>query len=159
MGDVRGCRANWRGRSLEGRRYLDAIREVERRIQHAERQTHDSPHARPRAAVNVPASWEEHVKLMFDLLVLAYRADITRDRHVPARARSQHRTYPQIGVPEPHHPSRTTATIRRLLAKLAKINAYHVSLFGYFLEQMKCDAGRRRLVARPFDDPAGQRHG
>jgi len=117
--------------------YLDAIREVERRIQHAETQTADSPMPDLERPVNVPASWEEHVKLMFDLLVLAYRADITRIGTFQLAREASTRTYPQIGVPEPHHPVSHHGNDPELLAKLAKINAYHVSLFGYFLEQMK----------------------
>jgi len=117
--------------------YLDAIREVEQRIQRAEKQTTDSPLPDLERPLNVPASWEEHVKLMFDLLILAYRADITRVGTFQLAREASTRTYPNIGVPEPHHPVSHHGNDPELLAKLAKINAYHVSLFGYLLQQMR----------------------
>ena len=117
--------------------YLDAIREVEQRIQRAEKQTTESPLPDLERPLNVPASWEEHVKLMFDLLVLAYRADITRIGTFQLAREASTRTYPHIGVPEPHHPVSHHGNDPELLAKLAKINAYHVSLFGYLLERMR----------------------
>ena len=96
--------------------------------------------------------------LMFDLLALAFQADLTRVfTFMMAREVSQ-RTYPQIGVTEPHHASRTTATTRRRSRKLAKINTYHVQLFAKFLEQAAGDAGRRRLAARSLADRLRQRH-
>ncbi len=117
--------------------YLDAIREVERRIERAEKQTAESPLPDLDRPVNVPASWEEHVKLMFDLLVLAYRADITRVGTFQLAREASTRTYPHIGVPEPHHPVSHHANDPGMLAKLAKINAHHVSLFEYLLDQMR----------------------
>jgi len=117
--------------------YLDAIREVEQRIQRAEKQTTDSPLPDLERPLNVPASWEEHVKLMFDLLILAYRADITRVGTFQLAREASTRTYPNIGVPEPHHPVSHHGNDPELLAKLAKINAYHVSLFGYLLAEMR----------------------
>ena len=75
--------------------------------------------------------WEDHVKLMFDLQVLALQADMTRDHVSSWRARRSTRTYPHIGVPEPHHPVSHHNDPEKLV-KLAKINAHHVSLFAYF---------------------------
>ena len=86
---------------------------------------------------SVPAAWEDHVKLMFDLQVLALQADITRVTTFQMARETSTRTYPQIGVPEPHHPTSHHSNDPEKLAKLAKINAYHVSLFGYFLNKLK----------------------
>ena len=83
--------------------YLDNVREVERRIQRTEQQARHALTV-PDAPVGVPESFEEHVALLFDLLALAYEADLTRVfTFMMAREVSQ-RTYPQIGVTEPHHP-------------------------------------------------------
>jgi hypothetical protein len=117
--------------------YLDTIREVERRIQKAEQQQADTPLPDLARPASVPASWEEHVKLMFDLQVLALRADLTRIITFQMAREGSTRTYPQIGVPEPHHPVSHHTNDPEKLLKLAKINAYHVSLFGYMLEKLR----------------------
>ncbi len=117
--------------------YLDSIREIERRIQLAERQTGaDLPDALDRP-IGAPQAWEDHVKLMFDLQVLALQADITRVITFQMAREVSTRTYPQIGVPEAHHPTSHHSNNPEKLAKLAKINAYHVSLFAYFLDKLK----------------------
>lgn len=117
--------------------YLDSVREIERRIQLAEQQggaalpeTLDRP-------IGAPQVWEDHVKLMFDLQVLALQADITRVITFQLAREVSTRTYPQIGVPEAHHPISHHSNNPEKLAKLAKINAYHVSLFAYFLDRLK----------------------
>jgi hypothetical protein len=92
------------------------------------------PLARP---TSVPADWEEHVKLMFDLQVLALQADLTRIITFQLAREGSTRTYPQIGVPEPHHPVSHHTNDPEKLAKLAKINAYHVYLFAYLLEKLR----------------------
>jgi hypothetical protein len=117
--------------------YLDAVREVERRIQRAEQQSASMPIPVLEKPASVPEEWEDHVKLMFDLQVLALRADVTRVITFQLARESSTRTYPQIGVPEPHHPVSHHTNDPEKLAKLAKINAYHVSLFAYLLEQLK----------------------
>jgi uncharacterized protein DUF1552 len=118
--------------------YLESIREIERRIQLAERQAGADPLTdaldRP---IGAPQAWEDHVKLMFDLQVLALQADITRVITFQMAREVSTRTYPQIGVPEAHHPTSHHANNPDKLAKLAKINAYHVSLFAYFLDKLK----------------------
>ncbi len=115
--------------------YLDDIREVERRIQRAEQQT--SELTVPDAPVGVPDSFEEHVGLMFDLLALAYQADLTRVfTFMLAREFSQ-RTYPQIGVPEPHHTISHHGNNPVMIAQHAKVNAYHTSLFAKFIDRLK----------------------
>ena len=116
--------------------YLDSVREVERRIQKAEQKgVEETPDVtRPLTA---PASWEDHVKLMYDLQVLAMQADITRVITFQMSREVSTRTYPQIGVPEAHHPTSHHGGDPEKLEKLAKINGYHVSLFAYYLERLK----------------------
>jgi hypothetical protein len=117
--------------------YLDSVREVERRIQKAEQQSAQSDLPELERPLSVPAVWEDHVRLMFDLQVLAWQADITRVVTFQLAREASTRTYPQIGVPDPHHPVSHHANNPEKLAKLAKINAYHVSLFAYMVEKMK----------------------
>jgi hypothetical protein len=117
--------------------YLDSVREVERRIQKAGQQTGDAALPDLERPASVPAAWEDHVKLMFDLQVLALQADITRVITFQMARETSTRTYPQIGVTEPHHPISHHANDPEKLAKLAKINAYHVSLFSYLLGKLK----------------------
>jgi hypothetical protein len=116
--------------------YLENIREIERRIQKAEKQASANLSV-PETPIGVPESFDEHAKLMFDLQALAYQADITRvSTFMLARDLSQ-RTFPQIGVPEPHHATSHHGNNPATIAKLAKINIYHVSLVAYFLAKLK----------------------
>ena len=117
--------------------YITTIREVERRIQRAEQQSAETPLPALERPASVPEVWEEHVKLMMDLQVLALQADLTRIISFQLAREGSTRTYPLIGVPEPHHPVSHHANNPELLVKLAKINAYHVSLFGYLLEKLQ----------------------
>ena len=119
--------------------YLDTVREVERRIQKAEQKSVDEMPDVDRP-LTAPASWEEHVKLMFDLQVLAMQADITRVITFQMAREVSTRTYPQIGVSEAHHPTSHHGGDAEKLEKLAKINGYHVSLFAYYLEKLKATA-------------------
>ena len=117
--------------------YLDNVREIERRIQKAEKQASEPGLATPETPIGVPESFEEHAKLMFDLQALAYQADITRiSTFMLARDLSQ-RTFPQIGVPEPHHATSHHGNNPATIAKLAKINNYHVTLLAYFIGKLK----------------------
>jgi hypothetical protein len=120
--------------------YLDTVREVERRIQKAEQQSVDVEIPDSGRPLRAPASWEEHVKLMFDLQVLALQADITRVITFQMAREVSTRTYPQIGVPEAHHPTSHHGNDPSKLEKLAKINAYQVSLFAYYLDRLKSTA-------------------
>ena len=117
--------------------YVDSVREIERRIQLGERQNAESPLPEIGRPTSVPASWEEHVKMLFDLQVLALRADLTRVITFQMVREASTRTYPQIGVSEPHHPVSHHSNDPEKLAKVAAINAYHVSLFAYFLEKLQ----------------------
>jgi Protein of unknown function (DUF1552) len=117
--------------------YLDTIREVERRIQKAESQTADSHLPDLERPMGVPAAYGDHAKLMFDLQVLALQGDVTRVITFQLARETSTRTYPEIGVPDPHHPTSHHANNPEKLAKLAKINGYHASLFAYFLDKLK----------------------
>jgi len=117
--------------------YLDTVRELERRIQKAEGQTAESTLPDLERPVGVPAAYGDHAKLMFDLQVLAFQADITRVISFQLAREASTRTYPEIGVPEAHHPISHHGDTAEKLGKLAKINSYHVSLLAYFLEKLK----------------------
>ncbi len=116
--------------------YFTSIREVERRIQRAEANVVDNPLPDLDRPVGVPASYAEHARLMFDLQVLAFQGDITRVISFQLAREASTRTYPEIGVPEPHHPTTHHGNNPEKLAKIAKINHFHVSLFAEFLEKM-----------------------
>ena len=116
--------------------YLDTVREVERRIQKAEAETENNALPDLDRPIGVPAAYADHAKLMFDLQVLAFRGDVTRVVTFQLARESSNRTYPEIGVPDPHHPISHHGNDPEKLAMLAKINQFHVSLFGYFLEQL-----------------------
>jgi hypothetical protein len=117
--------------------YLTTVREVERRIQKAEQHTADSQLPDLDRPVGVPASYADHAKLMFDLQVLALQGDITRIITFQLAREASTRTYPEAGVTDPHHPLSHHANNPQSLVKLAKINAYHVSLFAYLLDKLK----------------------
>jgi hypothetical protein len=117
--------------------YLDTVREVERRIQKAEGETADHPLPDLDRPVGVPASYADHARLMFDLQVLALQGDITRVITFQLARETSNRTYPEIGVPDPHHPLTHHGNDPDKIARMAKINAFHVSLFAYFLEKLK----------------------
>jgi hypothetical protein len=116
--------------------YLDTVREVERRIQKAESQTVDNPLPDLDRPVGVPAAYEDHAKLMFDLQVLALQGDITRVITFQLARETSNRSYPEIGVAEPHHPTSHHGGDPDKVMKIAKINQFHVSLFAYFLEKL-----------------------
>jgi len=117
--------------------YLDTIREVERRIQKAETETASTNLQDLDRPVGVPAAYADHAKLMFDLQVLALQADVTRVTTFQLAREASTRTYPEIGVDDAHHPLTHNGGNPEKLAKVAKINAFHVSLFAYFLEKLK----------------------
>ena len=117
--------------------YLDTVREVERRIQRAEAETADSHLPDLDRPVGVPAAYADHARLMFDLQVLAFQGDVTRVITFQLARETSTRTYPEIGVAEPHHPLTHNGGDPEKLAKVGKINAFHVSLFAYFLDKMK----------------------
>ncbi|MGZ5141564.1 MAG: DUF1552 domain-containing protein [Burkholderiales bacterium] len=109
--------------------YLESIRQVESEIQRAEKAVADNKTPDLDRPVGVPAAFADHAKLMFDLQILAFQADITRVVTFQLTREQCNRTYPEIGVPDPHHPTSHHGNDPEKLAKIAKINAYHVSLF------------------------------
>ena len=117
--------------------YMDSIREVERRIQLAEASVSDNPLPDLDRPSGVPASYADHAKLMFDLQLLAFQGDITRVVTFQLARETSNRTYPEIGVPEPHHPITHHGKNPEKLAKVAKINQFHVSLFAEFLQKLQ----------------------
>jgi hypothetical protein len=117
--------------------YLDTIREVERQIQRAEAGAATNPTPDLDRPIGVPAAFADHAKLLFDLQVLAFQADITRVVTFQLARELNNRTYPEIGVPDPHHPTSHHGNDPEKLAKIAKINQFHISLFAQFLEKLK----------------------
>jgi hypothetical protein len=130
----RGLGAGDRARVSE---YLDSIREVERRIQKAESDTEDNPLPDLERPVGVPAAYADHARLMFDLQLLAYQGDITRITTFQIARETSNRSYPEIGVSDPHHPLSHHGDNPAKIARMAKINAFHVSLFAEYLEKLK----------------------
>jgi hypothetical protein len=116
--------------------YLDSVREIEQRIQNTEVQGAQSVDL-PERPVDIPASFEEHTKLMFDLQALAFQADITRVFSLIMAREVSGRTYPNIGVPEQHHSVSHHRNDPELIAKKAKIDTYHVQLLTYFLQKLQ----------------------
>ena len=128
----RGLGARDRTRVAE---YLDNLREIERRIQRVEAQnrsevTIDAP-------VGIPDSFEEHVGLMYDLLAVAYQADVTRVFTFMLSRELSQRTYPQIGVTEQHHSVSHHGNDAQKIAQNVKVNVYHMGLFARFIEKLR----------------------
>lgn len=117
--------------------YMETIREVERRIQQAEADTAENPLPDLNRPVGVPAAYADHARLMFDLQVLALQGDITRVITFQLARETSNRTYPEIGVPDPHHPLTHHGNDPEKIAKVAKINQFHVSLFAEFLKKLQ----------------------
>lgn len=117
--------------------YLDTVREVERRIQKAETEAADRNLPDLDRPAGVPAAYADHARLMFDLQVLALQADVTRVMTFQLARETSNRTYPEIGVADPHHPLTHHGNDPEKIARMAKINAFHVSLFAYYLEKLK----------------------
>jgi hypothetical protein len=87
--------------------------------------------------VGVPAAYADHARLMFDLQVLALQGDVTRVITFQLARETSTRTYPEIGVPDPHHPLSHHGNDPAKIARMAKINQFHVSLFAEFLGKLK----------------------
>ena len=115
--------------------YLDAVRDVERRIQLAEAQS-DRELPLLEQPAGVPQTYEEHAKLMFDMQVLAYQTDLTRVITFMMGRELSGRTYAEIGVPDSHHPTSHHRDDPTLYEKVTKINEFHTSLFAYYLDKL-----------------------
>jgi len=116
--------------------YLENIREVESRIQSSGHRA-DAAGDTPDAPAGIPGSYDEHVRVMYDLIALAWRADITRVATFMKGVEASSIGYPQIGVPESHHIVSHHGNVPDTIAKYGKINAYHLSLFGDFVEKLR----------------------
>ncbi len=115
--------------------YLDSVRDIEQRIQGSEKQGAQSLDL-PDRPIGIPASFEEHTKLMFDLQVMAYRADLTRVFSMIIARELSGRTYPEIGIPGQHHLISHHRDDKELMSQKARIDTYHVQMLGYLLEKM-----------------------
>jgi hypothetical protein len=119
-------------------RYLEDVREIERRIQKVEaRNSTGDARELPSAPAGVPDSFDEHVKLMFDLQVLAFQADVTRVFSFKMGRDASSRVYPESGVAKGFHPSSHHGEKPNNITEFAQINRYHVSLLPYFLQKLQ----------------------
>jgi len=119
-------------------RYLDNVREIERRIQGIEAQNRSGEQrALPEAPAGVPDSFEEHMKLMFDLQALAFASDMTRVFSFKLGRDSSARVFPESGTDRPFHPASHHGGREEAILDFAKINRYHVGMLPYFLEKLK----------------------
>ncbi len=133
-------------RHLEGRlgptdrsrvaEYLDTVREIERRIQLAEKQNNSNLSV-PAAPTGIPDDHQAHTKLMFDLMTVAFQADITRVSTFMMAREVSYRTFPMLGLSEAFHPASHHQNNPARLENLTKINTYHVSLLAHFLETLR----------------------
>ena len=116
--------------------YLEHVREIESRIQRAEKQAASEVHV-PVAPIGVPDSWEEHATVMFDLMALAYEADLTRVFTFMLNREASQLVFPDLGFNEPWHHVSHHGNEAEKLALLVKLNTYQISLFGKFLERLR----------------------
>jgi len=147
--------------------YLDAIRELERRITMVEAYN-ESGEVRdlPTAPAGVPDSFEEHVKLMFDLQALAFASDMTRVFSFKMGRDGSARIYPESGVDRPFHPASHHGNREENVVAFKEINEYHVSLLPYFLDRLdSLVEGEQTLLEKtaiiygsPMGDPNVHNH-
>ncbi|MBI3264255.1 MAG: DUF1552 domain-containing protein [Acidobacteria bacterium] len=116
--------------------YTESVRDVERRIQKAEQQ-HDLELPAMEQPPGVPAVFEDHLALMLDLQRLAFQSDLTRVITFMLSKEQSARPYPQIGVPEAHHPLSHHGNVPELIARMSKINRYHAELFAAYLAKLR----------------------
>jgi hypothetical protein len=114
--------------------YLTGVREVEARISAAEKDQITPPADKPSG---IPFEYREYVKLMFDLQVIAFQSDLTRVSTMMLGREGSVRTYPEIGVPDPHHPLTHHRGHPDFIEKVTKINCFHVELFAGFVKKLK----------------------
>ena len=117
--------------------YLDAIRDIERRIQKAEQQSDIELPLVERPTGGIPATFKEHARMMFDMQVLAFQCDLTRVITFLMSREVSPRTYTEIGISDPHHGLSHHQNNPAQMEKLAKINRFHVEQLAYFLEKLQ----------------------
>jgi len=116
--------------------YLDAVREIERRIQRTVQNNASGPLPTAQQPTGLPDTYEEHVDTLFEMLVLAYQADITRVSCFQMARELSGRTYPNIGVPEGHHTVSHHQLNPHNIEQYTKINTHQVSLFSKLIDRM-----------------------
>jgi hypothetical protein len=117
--------------------YLDAVRDIESRLVRAEARNEQLSLVLPARPIDIPAAFEDHVKLMFDLQVLAYQGDITRVITFQLGREQSPRAYPTLGISSAHHTLSHHGGDHGKIAQKAKIDAYHVQLLTYYIEKLK----------------------
>jgi hypothetical protein len=117
--------------------YLENVREVERRIQQGERQRSASNIEAPETPIGIPDSFGEHVRLMFELQALALQSDMTRVVSFMMARELSTLSYPQIGVTDGHHPVSHNNGVTEQVAKKAKVDVYHLTMFADFLQKLQ----------------------
>lgn len=116
--------------------YLDHVREIEARIERAERQSASQVEI-PRAPIGIPESWEEHALVMFDLMALAYEADLTRVFAFMLNREASQLVFPELGFNEPWHHVSHHGNEPEKLDLLVKLNTWQIGVFGKFLERLR----------------------
>lgn len=118
--------------------YLQNVREIERRIEKIEEYNASAPHRElPQAPLGVPDSWEEHVKLMCDLMVLGFSAEVTRVSSLKLSRDAINRVFPESGVDAQFHPLSHHAEDPTMIEQFARLNQYHIRVISHLLEKMK----------------------
>jgi hypothetical protein len=117
--------------------YVDAVRDIERRIQKAEEQSSKAPLPLPDRPVGIPENFEDHLNLMFDLQVLAWQGDITRVITFMLGRELSTRTYGNIGVSDAHHGLTHHQGNQEKIARVILINTYHMQMFAKFLDKLR----------------------
>jgi hypothetical protein len=115
--------------------YLDSVRDVERRVQIAMASDVELPVVERPAGI--PTTYEPYAKLMFDLLALAYQTDLTRVSTFMMACELSYKAYPEIGVPDAHHPLSHHGGNAESIKKLSVLNSFHMSMFAYFVEKLR----------------------
>ena len=117
--------------------YFDSVREIERRIQHTEQQGGAAVLPALERPLGIPDTYAAHAELMFELQRLAFQADITRVFTFMMGRETSPRTFPEIGVSEPHHGLSHHGNKSEQLEKFARVNTYQVQQFSSFLEKLR----------------------
>ncbi len=118
--------------------YLESVREIERRIERIEQHNASGAHRElPSAPIGVPDSWEEHVRLMFDLQVLAFSSEATRVSSFKLSRDTSNRVFAESGIKAPFHALSHHGSLPSKITEYAKLNVYHMGLLPYFLDKLK----------------------
>jgi hypothetical protein len=115
--------------------YFSSVRDIEQRIERAEKFTAQMPDVK--IPEGIPDSYEEHIRVMFDLMVLAFQTDTTRLATFMLAHDGSNRSFPDLGVPDAHHYLSHHQRDPQKLEKIAKIDQFYLRQFGYFLDKMK----------------------